>query len=332
METTHWGILGTANIAINELIPAITQAVGCELTAIGSRDADKAGRVAAQHGIARSYGSYQGVLDDPEVDAVYIPLPNHLHAEWTIAAAAAGKHVLCEKPIALDTAEAEHMAAACRDADVLLREAFMYRFHPTWMAVSRLVAEGRIGRVVALNGWFSYYNDDPANIRNVSDYGGGALMDIGCYPIHASRMLLGTEPVAIRASVRRDAVSGVDVLTNGILEFDDCTATFGCSTRMEPDQRFEVYGTEGRISIEIPFNIPADRPTRIHVIAGGKPPADPHVETLTFDTVNQYTLEVEAFADAIRNGGAIPDSGEAVIGNLKVIEKVFAAAGPSGWR
>jgi predicted dehydrogenase len=332
MEMIRWGILGTASIATNELIPAIEQAAGCETVAIGSRDGARAQRVAAEHGIPRSYGSYQEVLDDPEVDAVYIPLPNHLHAEWTIAAASSGKHVLCEKPIALDTAEADRMVAACRDAGVLLREAFMYRFHPSWTTAARLVAEGRIGSIVALDGWFCYFNDDPANIRNVPEYGGGALMDIGCYPIHASRMLLGAEPVAIRAAVRRDAESGVDIMTTAILEFEDCTATFGCSTRMEPDQRFDIYGTRGRISIEIPFNIPEDRPTRIHVVAGGDPPAEPAIETLTFETANQYALEVEAFADAIGSNAPLPDSGDAVVGNLRVIEKVFAAAGPSGWR
>ena len=208
------------------------------------------------------------------MDAVYIPLPNSEHAAWTIAAARAGKHVLCEKPLAMTAAEAEEMVRACATEGVLLMEAFMYRLHPSWEAVRDLVASGRIGRVRAVQSWFSYFNDDPGNIRNVPELGGGALYDIGCYCINLSRMLFGGEPTGIEASVTRDA-TGTDVLTSAILAFDDDVAAFTCSTRAEPDQRVHIYGTEGRISIGIPFNIPPDRPTEVVRDIGRRSPGQP---------------------------------------------------------
>lgn len=331
MDRVRWGILSTATIGRYQVVPAIQQAARCDVVAIASRNIDTAQDVAAELEIDRAYGSYGQLLRDPDIDAVYIPLPNHMHAEWTIAAAQHGKHILCEKPIALSVAEAESMADVCQEAGVLLREAFMYRFHPTWQAARRLVDEGRIGEVKGVDSWFSYFNDDPENIRNVVDYGGGALMDIGCYSIHLSRMLMGGEPTAIKASVQRDPVAGVDVYTAGVLEFGDRVATFACSTRAEPDQRVDIYGTRGRISIEIPFNIPVDQTTRISLISGGNPPTAPGTEIIEFDPVNQYSLQAEAFAAAILDGESVPDSGPAVADNMRVIERVLAATGPSGW-
>lgn len=331
MSSVRWGILSTADIGRYQVVPAIQQAERCDVVAIASRSLDTAEEVAGELGIERAYGSYGQLLHDPDIDAVYIPLPNHMHAEWTIAAAANGKHVLCEKPIALSVAEAESMAQACNEAGVILREAFMYRFHPTWQAARRLVDEGRIGEVKAIDSWFSYFNDDPENIRNILDYGGGALMDIGCYSIHQSRMLMGEEPTSIKASVQRDPVMDIDVLTAGVLEFGERVATFSCSIRTEPNQRVDIYGTRGRISIEIPFNIPVDQPTRISLIAGGNPPTAPAAEIFEFDPVNQYSLQAQAFAAAVLDGESVPDSGIAVADNMRVIERVLAATGPSGW-
>ena len=256
---------------------------------------------------------------------MYIPLPNHLHAAWTIAAARAGKHVLCEKPLAMTTAEAQRMVDACRDAGVLLMEAFMYRLHPSWVAVRELVDAGRIGRLVAVDSWFSYYNDDPANIRNIRDFGGGALFDIGCYSVNLSRMLFVGEPDRVQAAITRDPVSGVDVLTSGILEFASGVATFTCSTRMEDDQRVDVYGTGGRISIDIPFNIPPDRPTHVSVMAGGEPPVAPATERLEFAVADPYAVEAGRFAAAILDGGPVPTPPDDAVANLRVIERLFAA-------
>lgn len=223
------------------------------------------------------------------------------------------------------------MVTAAADNDVILREAFMYQFHPTWQKAVALVEEGRIGEVVAVDSWFSYFNDDSENIRNIAEYGGGALMDIGCYSIHLSRLVMKNEPTAVKAFVRRDPEMGVDIATSAILEFGDKVSSFGCSTRAEDAQRVDIHGSEGRISIEIPFNIPPHLPTRISVFAGGEPPALPGVETIEFEPVDQYTLQAEAFAAAVLDGTPMPDTGADVLHNIRVIEKVFAATGPSGW-
>jgi predicted dehydrogenase len=327
MTTLRWGILSTANIATEKVIPGIRRAARNEVVAIASRDADTARRVAGSLEIPRAHASYEALLADPDVDAVYIPLPNHLHMEWTIAAARAGKHVLCEKPLALTAADAQNMADACRDAGVHLMEAFMYRHHPSWVAVRELVASGRIGPLVAIQSWFGFYNDDPANIRNIREFGGGALFDVGCYCINLSRMLFGGEPRRVSASIVRDAASGVDVLTDAILEFEGGIASFGCSIRTEDDQRVNVYGREGRISIGIPFNIPPDRPTEVYVAHGGEPPVAPAIETLTFPTKDPYAAEAEAFAAAVLDGLPIPVPPDDAVANLQVIERVFEAAG-----
>ena len=326
MSDLRIGVLSTANIATEKVIPGMRRARRVEVVAIASRDGDGARAVAERLAIPRAHGSYEALLADPEVDAVYIPLPNHLHAEWTIAAVRAGKHVLCEKPLAMTAADAERMAAAASDAGVVLMEAFMYRLHPSWVAVRELVATGRIGRLAAVQSWFSYYNDDPANIRNIRAVGGGALYDIGCYNVNLSRLLFGGEPVRVTASVTRDPTSGVDIRTSAILEFEDGVATFTCSTRTETDQRVHIYGTEGRIAIGIPFNIPPDRPTEVFVTSGGDPPVAPATETLTFPVADAYAVEAEVFAAAILAGAPLPFTPDDAVANLRVIERIFAAA------
>ena len=321
----RWGVLSTAKIGIDKVIPATAAAERCEVVAIASRDLGRARAAASELGIPRAFGSYEDLLADPDVDAVYNPLPNHLHAEWTIAAARSGKHVLCEKPLATTSADAERMIQACEAEGVLLMEAFMYRLHPTWEAVTSLVASGRIGELKTVQSWFSYFNDDPGDIRNLVETGGGALYDIGCYCVNLSRMLFGAEPERVGGSVLRDPVMGIDVLTSGILDFGDVVATFTCSTRAEPDQRVHIYGTEGRISLEIPFNIPWDRPTRVFVTAGGDPPVRPETEVLTFDPANEYSIQAERFAAAALDGGPVPIPPSDAVDNLRVIEELFRA-------
>jgi len=326
MNELRWGVLSTAKIGRDKVIPGIQAADRCEVVAIGSRDADRARGVAEELGIPRVHGSYEALIDDPEVDAVYIPLPNHLHMEWTIAAARAGKHVLCEKPIALTAADAQEMAAVCAAEGVRLMEAFMYRLHPSWVAVRGIVGSGRLGQLQAVQSWFSYFNDDPTNIRNIREYGGGALMDIGCYSVNLSRMLFGGEPDRIEASITRDPASGVDVLTSALMGFGDGVATFTCSTRAEPDQRVHVYGTEGHLSVGIPFNIPPYRPTEVSVTAGGDPPVAPDTEVLTFEPADQYAVQAEGFASAVLDGEPVPLPPEDSIANMRVIEEIVAAA------
>ena len=325
MDTVRWGILSTASIAVHHVIPGMRTASNAEVLGIASRQPDRAAAVTAELGIPRAYGSYAELLADPDIDAVYIPLPNHLHARFTIEAARAGKHVLCEKPLAMTAADAQTMIDACREAGVLLMEAFMYRLHPSWVAVRELVAAGRIGRLRAVDSWFSYYNDDPANIRNILEAGGGALFDVGCYSVNLSRMLFGGEPDRVEGTVVRDPASGVDVLTSGVLAFGQDVATFTCSTRTEPDQRVDIYGDSGRISIEIPFNIPPDRPTRVSVVAGGDPPIAPATTVLTFDTADPYGVEIEQFGAAVLAGGPVPVNPDDAVGNLRVIERLFAS-------
>jgi predicted dehydrogenase len=324
-DTLRWGVLSTAKIGIEKVIPATIAAARCEVVAIASRDLGRAQAAASGLGIARAFGSYEDLLADPDVDAVYIPLPNHLHADWTIAAAAAGKHVLCEKPLATKAADAETMIRACEAEGVLLMEAFMYRLHPTWEAVRASVASGRIGELKSVQSWFSYFNDDPNDIRNQVDTAGGALYDIGCYCVNLSRMLFGSEPIRVQGSVACDPVMGVDVLTSAVLDFDGGIASFTCSTRAEPDQRVHIYGTEGRISMEIPFNIPWDRATRVFVTAGGDPPVRPETEVLTFDPANEYSIQAERFAAAALDGGRVPIPPSDAVANLRVIEELLRA-------
>ena len=325
----RWGVLSTADIGRKKWIPGVRRAPKQrgEVVAIGSRDEATARRVADELGIPRAHGSYEALLADPEVDAVYIPLPNHLHLEWTLAAAEAGKHILCEKPIALTSGDAQRMVDAASAAGVLLMEAFMYRVHPSWVAVRELIAAGRIGRLQTVQSWFSYYNDDPRNIRNLRDAGGGALMDIGCYSINLSRMLFGAEPERVEAAIVRDPDQEVDVLTSALLVFPGGgTATFTCSIRSEDDQRVHVYGTEGHISVGIPFNIPPDRPTHVFVTHGGEPPVAPEVERFTFETADPYGVEADAFAAAVLDGASLPTPPEDAVANMRVIERVFESA------
>ena len=326
-DELRWGILSTADIARRKVVPGIRRAARCRITAIASRAEGRAGVVARELDIPRAHGSYEALLADPEVDAVYIPLPNHLHAEWTIAAARAGKHVLCEKPLAMSSGDAQRMVDACAEAGVRLMEAFMYRLHPSWVAFRELVRSGRLGEVVAVQSWFSYYNDDATNIRNMVEAGGGALFDIGCYQVNLSRLLFDAEPTRVQASIRRDPALGIDVVTSAILDFEGGrVSTFTCSIRTETDQRVHVYGTRGHASIWIPFNIPPDLPTKVFVTAGGNVPVAPEVETLTFETADPYAVEFEHFASAVLDGRQFAHSADDAVANLRVIEEIFRVA------
>jgi len=322
----RWGIVSTADIGRTKVVPAIMRAARTRVVAVASRDTERANAYAKELSIPTVYGTYEELLADPNIDAVYIPLPNHLHAEWTMAAARAGKHVLCEKPLAMNAAEAARMVAVAEQEGVILVEAFMYRLHPSWQKVRELVASGRIGRLSAVQSWFGYYNDNPANIRNIFEVGGGALYDVGCYCVNLSRMLFDSEPRRIVGSLVRDPEMGVDVLTSGILEFDQGMATFTCSTRTEMDQRVHIYGTKGRISFGIPFNIPPDRKTEIHLTSGGDPPVAPATEKFTFEPADSYTVQAEHFAAAVLDGTPLPFPPSDAVANMRVIDLLFESA------
>lgn len=324
--TVRWGIISTADIGMKKVTPAIQRASNSFVAAIASRNAESAMEAAAELGIPTAYDSYEALLADETIDAVYIPLPNDLHAEWTIRAAEAGKHVLCEKPLAMSSTQATEMVDACADAGVLLQEAFMYRHHPSWVEAVRLVRSGAIGTVQAVSAAFSYYNDDSSNIRNRVENGGGAVMDIGCYPINVARLIFESEPDGVASVVRRDPRMGIDIVTSAVLGFPGGgQASFTCSTRAEDYQRVHILGTDGRIEIEIPFNIPPDRETRILVTSGGQPPTDPDTERIVFPPKDQYTVQAELFAEAVLSGGPVPVPPADAVANMKVIEAVLAS-------
>jgi predicted dehydrogenase len=318
----RFGVIGAADIG-RKTLPGIQASPHCRVDAVGSRNLAKAQAYADELSIPRAYGSYEEVIADPDVDAVYIPLPNHLHAEWSIAAVRAGKHVLCEKPLTMNAPEAESVMAAAAEADRHVVEAFMYRHHPTWVRAKELVDSGQIGKLRAVQSFFSYFNDDRGNIRNQVEAGGGALYDVGCYCINLSRFLFGSEPVVESALIERDE-TGTDVVTSAILRFDTGSATFTCSTRLEDDQRVHIYGSRGRIALEVPFNIPPTQPTRIWISQGGNLPNDPSIETEVFEPMDPYQSQADAFAQLVLGTGerAVP-LGDAVL-NMAVLDAVFA--------
>jgi predicted dehydrogenase len=266
------------------------------------------------------------LLADPNVDAVYNPLPNHLHVPWSMRALQAGKHVLCEKPIGLSVAEAEQLVAAANAHPRLkVMEAFMYRFHPQWQAALQLVQRGEIGKLRTIQTFFSYFNDDPQNIRNQRDIGGGVVMDIGCYGISLARFIYRAEPQRVLAIIERDPKTGVDRLVSAMLEFFQGTATFTCGTQLVPYQRVNIAGTSGRVEIEIPFNAPADRRQRIWLQQGAV------IEEIAFDICNQYGLQADAFAEAVQDDLTVPTPLADAVANMRVIERVFASAEKNAW-
>ena len=330
MKKVRWGILGVARFAIEQFIPALQKSGVIEVAAIASRSLDKARATAKAFGIPRAHGSYEELLADPEVDVIYNPLPNHLHVPWSKKAAEAKKHVLCEKPIALTATEAAELIEVRDRNGVLIQEAFMVRTHPQWLAARRLVREGRIGELRVVQSSFSYFNDDPRNVRNIAHTGGGALYDIGCYPITTSRFLFEQEPTRVLSLVERDPTFGTDRLASAILDFPRGQALFVCSTQLVPYQRTQIFGTLGRIEIEVPYNAPRDRPCRVF-IDDGRDFLGSGIEITAFETVDQYTVEAEAFSRAILASKPAPIPLEDAIANMKVIDAVFRSATSGRW-
>jgi predicted dehydrogenase len=326
----RWGVLSTANIGLKKVLPAMQRGQFTSIDAIASRDLARAQQAAAALGIPTAYGSYEELLADPNIDAVYIPLPNHLHVPWIIQAAEAGKHVLCEKPLSLTVAEAETLLAVRARIGVKIGEAFMVNCHPQWLRLRELLAEDRIGQLRSIVGVFSYFNADPANIRNQVASGGGALMDIGCYLIHASRYAFRQEPTRVVASIDRDPQMGVDRLTSAILDFPGGQSVFTCSTQMVPYQRVQFIGVRGRIELEIPFNAPPDRPTRLFIDASGDLFGG-GITTETFPVCDQYTLQGDAFSRAILENTEVPVPIEDAIRNMAVLEAIFSSAKSGRW-
>lgn len=326
MSKIRWGILSTAKIGTEKVIPAMQQGQFCDITAIASRNADSARHAADKLGIPKAHGSYEELLADPEIDAVYNPLPNHLHVAWSIKALEAGKHVLCEKPIGLSSDEGRQLVEAGKQHPQLkLMEAFMFRHHPQWQTARQLVSAGKIGDLRTIQSFFSYHNVDGQNIRNRADIGGGGLMDIGCYNISLSRFIFAADPKRVMGIVEYDPNFKTDRIASGILDFGHGTATFTCSTQLAPYQRVNIFGTEGRIEIEIPFNAPPDRPCTMWHERDGK------TEEITLDTCDQYTIQGDLFSQAILNDTPVPTPIEDAVANMEVIEAVVESGKSGCW-
>lgn len=326
MAKLRFGILSTAKIGTLKVIPAMQRGKQTEVVAIASRDRTKASAAANELGIASAHGSYDELLADPNVDAIYNPLPNHMHVPWSIKALEAGKHVLCEKPIGLSADEGQQLVDAGKaHPDLKLMEAFMYRHHPQWQKARDLVQNGGIGELRTIQSFFSYYNDDGDNIRNMADIGGGGLMDIGCYCISLSRFLFDAEPNRVFGIAEYDPDFNTDRIASGILDFGRGTSTFTCSTQLTPYQRVNIFGTTGRVEIEIPFNAPPDRPCRLWHEREGR------VEECRFEVCDQYTIQGDLFAEACINDTPVPTPIEDAVANMRIIEAVVASGKSGGW-
>ena len=327
MSRIRWGILSTAKIGTEKVIPAMKQCRFGEVAAIASRSKVTAEAEARRLGIPQAYGSYEELLADQSIDAIYNPLPNHLHVPWSIKALEAGKHVLCEKPIGLTSAEGQQLVeAGQRHPKLKLMEAFMYRHHPQWQKAKALVKDGEIGELRTVQTCFSYFNDNPADIRNQANIGGGGLMDIGCYPISLSRFLFDAEPDRVIGLVEYDPRMKTDRLASAILDFGRGTSTFTCSTQLVPYQRVQIFGTEGRVEIEIPFNAPPDRPCRLWHQRGRD-----DIREIAFEICNQYTIQGDLFAKAILDDTPVPTPIEDAVANMKVIEAIVQSARDGAW-
>jgi predicted dehydrogenase len=326
MAKVRWGVLSPADIGLTKVLPAMQKGQYCELVAISSRSLERAQAAARQLGIPKAYGSYDELLADPEIEAIYNPLPNHLHVEWSIKALEAGKHVLCEKPIGMSAADGQKLVDAAKKYPKLkVMEAFMYRHHPQWQRARQIVKEGKVGDLRTMQTLFAYYLVDPNNVRNIRAVGGGGLMDIGCYCISTARYIFDAEPKRVFGTLEYDPQFKTDRLASGILDFGRGWSTFTCATQLEPYQRVKIVGTEGWIEIEIPFNQPPDQPAKIWHQHRGK------IEEILFDPVNQYTLQGDRFSQAVLNDTPVPTPIEDAVLNMNVIEAILRSAKNGAW-
>lgn len=323
----RWGILSTAKIGRMQVIPAMKKGNYTDVIAIASANTTKVRQAADELGIPRIYGNYEELLAANDIDAIYNPLPNHLHVPYTIKALEAGKHVLCEKPIGLNTADAERLLEAVKQYPKLkVMEAFMYRFHPQWQKAKELVDSGQLGEVMHIQAAFTYYNVDAENIRNNPETGGGGVMDIGCYCLSFPRFIFGREPLRVVSSANFDPVFKTDILTSGLLDFgDSVSASFTCSTQLEPYQRVNIMGTKGRLEVEIPVNIPADEHARLWL------QRNKVIEEIKVKPVNQYMLQADAFSKAILDDTPVPTPLTDALNNMRVIDAVLKSARSNEW-
>lgn len=325
MQKVRWGILSTAKIAATWLIPAMHESEYAEVVAVASRDLDRAKAYADQNGIPKAYGSYQELLESDEIDAIYNPMPNHLHVSWSVEAVKAGKHVLCEKPLGLDTADTQKLVDAAKDTSLVVMEAFMYRFHPQWLRIRELIEEGRIGQVKQVQASFTYFNMDPENVRNIAGIGGGGLMDIGCYCISASRLAFGKEPQRVLGTLKIDQNFETDSHANGIIDFGSGVATLSCSTQSNSGQLVNIVGDKGRIFVDTPFYKREDKPCQLEIYK------DQEKEVIPIGHYNHYVNQVDAFCQAVMAGKSAPTPLSDAIANMRVIDALFASHEKGTW-
>ncbi|MGC2331141.1 MAG: Gfo/Idh/MocA family oxidoreductase [Candidatus Acidiferrales bacterium] len=327
----RWGVLGAASIAVRRAIPGMQNGEWCDVAAIASRDLGKAREAAQALGIPQAYGSYDELLADSTIEAIYNPLPNTLHVPWTTRAAEAGKHVLCEKPIGVTAADAKALIAVRGRTGVKIEEAFMVRTHPRWLRTRELIRGGRIGPLRAVSGSFTYFNRDPKNIRNSAADGGGALLDIGCYPVTLSRFVFGEEPARVLGLIERDPEMRTDRLTSAIVEFPSGQATFTCSTQLAYHQGMALLGTTGRIDIERPINPPNDQPSRILIDDNPGDPTGAGITAEMIPTCDQFTIQGDLFSRAIREDGDVAVPLEDSLQNMRVIDAIFRSGESGRW-
>jgi predicted dehydrogenase len=330
MKKVKWGVLGVASIATRKVIPGMKKGEWSEVAAIASRDLKKAETAAKEMGLAKAYGSYEELLADKEIEAIYNPLPNHLHVPWSIKAAEAGKHVLCEKPIAMNAAEAETLRAVRDRTGMKIGEAFMVKTYPQWLRVRELVRQGRIGELKSVITVFSYFNRDVKNVRHKAEWGGGGLLDIGCYPITLSRWFYGEEPRRVTGALENDPQFGTDRLASAILEFSNGHAIFTAATQTNYFQRMTLLGTAERIDVEIPFNAPTDRALPLTISNGMEFIGGSSVVEM-IPAADQYTIQGDAFSKAIRENTEVPVPLEDAIANMRVIDAIFKSASSGKW-
>ena len=329
MEKIKWGILSSAKIGLKQVIPAIQQGELSEVIAISSRSLEKAKVAASSLGIEKAYGSYEALLQDPDVDVIYNPLPNNMHMEWTVKAMEAGKHVLCEKPIGLTVAEVEEMIRVRDRCGVKDGEAFMVKSNPQWIETRERVRRGEVGDLRLIQGTFSYYNVDPANIRNIPELGGGGIWDIGCYPVTISRYIFEQEPVRLVANLEFDPEMKTDRLGSVMMEFPSGQAQFAVSTQLVPYQRMHIFGTGGHLEVQIPFNAPNDRPCTVTQDRGSI--LLDEITTHEYPVTDQYTQMADAFSKAVQEDAEVPVTLEDALNNTRVLTAIFQSAGSREW-
>jgi predicted dehydrogenase len=325
MKPVVWGILSVSTHYQLRVHPNLKKSPLVDLRAIASRSREKAAATAQVLGIPKSYGSYEELLSDREIEAVYIPLPNHMHAEWARKAADAGKHVLCEKPFAADAREAEQVVDHAKNKGVLVMEAFMYRFHPQWKRAHEIVASGEIGALHAVHSHYTYMLQDPSNIRNMLGAGGGGIPDIGCYLVSCARFLMGKEPSRVLSLVHRDATLKTDILASAILDFGTARSVFTVGTQTYSSQRVYAIGSGGELTIPLPFNAYPDTPMQITVGTGVG------TRTVFSPATDQYVEMFEAFSRAVRDGRPVPTPPQDAINNMKVLDSLFRSEKSTSW-